>query len=64
MTEGPGVSVGKEESGVIPLGEQPAPFPTSFLVKKEVLVSQAKSGTDLDSSHMHLPLGSQSVRGR
>lgn len=47
MTEGPGVSVGKEESRVIPLGEQPAPFPTSFLMKKEVLVSQAKSGTDL-----------------
>lgn len=47
MTEGPGVSVGKEESGVIPLGEQPAPFPTSFLMKKEVRVSQAKSGTDL-----------------
>lgn len=25
VTEGPGVSVGKEESGAIPLGEQPAP---------------------------------------
>lgn len=44
MTEGPGGSVGKEESGVIPLGEQPAPFPTSFLMKKEVLVSQLSQG--------------------
>lgn len=67
-TEGSGVSVGKEESGAIPSGEQLAPFPASFLMTPTsgVLVSQDKAGLtshlDLlsechrESSHMPLPL--------